>query len=192
MTIQLIVGLGNPGQSYSADRHNAGQWFVELLCHQMKTSFTPHAKLNAQIAQGSIDQNALRLAVPMTYMNESGIAVKAVSQYYKISPEDILVVHDELDLSPGIARLKKDGGHGGHNGLRSLIQHLGSNQFWRLRLGIGHPGHKDDVSDYVLKKPSLHEQTQIEAAILESTRVLPLLLQGQTEKAQTQLHSQLK
>lgn len=192
MTIQLIVGLGNPGQSYSADRHNAGQWFVDLLCRQMKTAFAPQPKLNAQIAQGSIDQNALRLALPMTYMNESGIAVKAVSQYYKIAPEDILVVHDELDLAPGIARLKKDGGHGGHNGLRSLIQHLGSNQFWRLRLGIGHPGHKDDVSDYVLKKPSLHEHTQIEAAILESTRVLPLLLQGQTEKAQTQLHSQLK
>jgi PTH1 family peptidyl-tRNA hydrolase len=192
MTIQLIVGLGNPGQSYSADRHNAGQWFVELLCQQIKSSFSPNTKLNAQIAQGTFNQIALRLMIPMTYMNESGLAVKAVCQYYKIEPENVLVAHDELDLAPGIARLKKDGGHGGHNGLRSLIQHLGTNQFWRLRLGIGHPGHKDDVSDYVLTKPSIHETTQIEAAILESTRVLPLLLQGQSEKAQTQLHSQLK
>lgn len=192
MTIQLIVGLGNPGQSYSADRHNAGQWFVELLCRQLKTSLIPHVKLNAQIAQATLDQISLRLIVPMTYMNDSGLAVKAVSQYYKVEPQDILVAHDELDLPAGVARLKKDGGHGGHNGLRSMIQHLGSNQFWRLRLGIGHPGHKDDVSDYVLKRPSLHEQGQIEAAILESTRVLPLLLQGHSEKAQTQLHSQLK
>ncbi len=186
--IQLIVGLGNPGPEYAKTRHNAGAWFVEAIAKQSGTSLRLESKLHGFTALTDYFPTPCRLFIPTTYMNESGIAVAAVARFYKIAPENILIAHDELDFDPGVAKLKKAGGHGGHNGLRSLIGHL-SADFWRLRVGIGHPGHKDRVHDYVLSPPSLSDQKKILDSLDAAIDAMPLLIQGKSEEAMTQLHS---
>jgi len=151
--IRMIVGLGNPGPDYDETRHNAGFWLVDLLARQHGGTFRSERKFNAEAASSRIDGADVLLLKPQTFMNRSGQAVQAACAYLKIPVEEVLVAHDDLDLQPGDARLKLGGGHGGHNGLRDLIAHLGAG-FWRLRLGIGHPGNRAEVIDYVLKRPS--------------------------------------
>lgn len=192
--IRLIVGLGNPGAEYAKTRHNVGAWFVEFLAGQHNTTFRLDKKLHGSIAEfnccersGSASDHAF-LFIPSTYMNESGIAVSAFIKFHKINIDEMLVVHDELDFEPGIVRLKKGGGHGGHNGLRDIIAHL-SADFYRLRIGIGHPGHRDDVTDYVLGNPSRDDRVEIIKSIDESFRVMPELLSGEFQKAFHTLHS---
>ena len=188
-SIQLIVGLGNPGPDYERTRHNAGFWFVDALAREHGGSFRHENKFHGETTRLTIDGHDCRLLKPLTYMNRSGQSASALAKFYRIPLDAILVVHDELDLPPGVARLKKGGGHGGHNGLRDLHSALGGNGYWRLRLGIGHPGHKDDVVDYVLKKPSKSDERLIEDAIDDGLRVVAQLLAGETERAMHQLHS---
>ena len=155
MPIKLCVGLGNPGATYEQTRHNAGQWFIRLLAERWGVSFRVDKKLQAHVA---VDPSRhVHLMKPIAYMNQSGLSVRAVSHFYRILPEEILVVHDDLDVAVGRFKLKSGGGHGGHNGLRDVIAHLGHDSFHRLRVGIGHPGHKDAVLNYVLDKPSVAE-----------------------------------
>lgn len=188
-SVKLIVGLGNPGQQYVQTRHNAGFWFVEDVARQYGVQFRPETKFLGEAARVQSSGVDAWLLKPMTYMNRSGQSIQALAKFYKIAPEEILVVHDELDLEPGVARLKKGGGHGGHNGLRDTIAALGTKEFQRLRLGIGHPGSSKQVVDYVLKAPSKTELTAIETAIDEAGRVLPDVLGGKMEKAMNQLHT---
>jgi PTH1 family peptidyl-tRNA hydrolase len=186
MTIKLIVGLANPGSEYAQTRHNAGEWFVEALCADPLKS---ESKFHASHVLTTIHQVPVRVLVPMTYMNESGKAVAAYAQFYKINPDEILVAHDELDLPPGTVRLKQGGGHGGHNGLRHIIQALGTPNFHRLRIGIGHPGNKDQVSDFVLHKPSSDDKRLIDDAIHDALRVMSLVMQDKMQDAMKELHT---
>ncbi|HHH45328.1 MAG TPA: aminoacyl-tRNA hydrolase [Gammaproteobacteria bacterium] len=187
--IQLIVGLGNPGSDYEPTRHNAGFWFVDELAQRCHQSFRSEQRFQSEIARCRIEGSDCRLQKPMTFMNRSGQAVRSLMQFFRIPLEQVLVVHDELDLPPGVARLKKGGGHGGHNGLRDLISHLGGKDFYRLRVGIGHPGHRDQVVDYVLKRPSKQDRLQIEAALADALDAMPDIIQGQFERAMNTLHS---
>jgi PTH1 family peptidyl-tRNA hydrolase len=188
--IKLIVGLGNPGTEYRGTRHNAGADFVEELARQNGDSLQADSKFYGLAGQVTLAGHALRLLIPTTFMNRSGQAVAAMATFYKIAPEEILVAHDELDISPGTARFKRGGGHGGHNGLRDIIPALGnSRDFYRLRIGIGHPGHASKVSGYVLSKPSSEDRNRIDACIEEAIAALPLLLAGDDTKAMTRLHS---
>jgi PTH1 family peptidyl-tRNA hydrolase len=187
--IQLIVGLGNPGPEYSDTRHNVGAWFTELLAEQHNLSLKPETKfkgLVSRIQNGTVDCWLLN---PSTYMNHSGQAVKAMASFYKIPPEAILVAHDELDFPAGTIKLKQDGGHGGHNGLRDIIRHLNSQNFHRLRIGIGHPGHRDHVIDYVLHTPSRSDHQQIMAALDETLPLMPELLAGNVQAVTKKLHT---
>jgi PTH1 family peptidyl-tRNA hydrolase len=188
-TIQLIVGLGNPGPQYVDTRHNAGAWFLSEFLSQHNTELKPEKKfkgLYAKVRDGNQEYHCL---FPTVFMNLSGEAVAAVAKFFKIPTEAILVAHDELDLPPGEIRLKLAGGHGGHNGLRSLISCLGSPNFARLRIGIGHPGSSHLVSNYVLNKPSKAEDQRIDQAIAEAQTVMPYALKGDFQKAMLQLHS---
>lgn len=189
-TIELIVGLGNPGREYEQTRHNAGAWLVAALAHRYQATLTPESKFFGLTARLTIGGRDVRLLIPGTYMNRSGQAVGAISQFFKIEPAHILVAHDELDLPPGSARLKFGGGHGGHNGLRDIIASLGnSRDFGRLRLGIGHPGSAPQVTGYVLSKAPATEQQCIEAAIDAALDALPLVIDGEWSRAMNQLHS---
>ena len=189
-SVRLIVGLGNPGSDYDKTRHNAGQDFVTELARQHSQALSPTPKFFGLSARILINHKDVRLLVPTTYMNRSGQAVAAMSQFYKIDPENILVVHDELDLDPGVARLKVGGGHGGHNGLRDIISSLGNNKnFGRLRIGIGHPGNSKQVANYVLKRAPAGEQSLIEDSLDESIRYVPDLVAGDWEKAMRELHT---
>ncbi|MDD5384087.1 MAG: aminoacyl-tRNA hydrolase [Gallionella sp.] len=187
--IRLIVGLGNPGREYETTRHNAGYWWVNELARLQKLSFKSEAKYHGLTARGQLHGHEMLLLKPLTFMNVSGRAVGALAQFYKIAPAEILVVHDELDLPPGVARLKMGGGHGGHNGLKDIIAHLGSKDFWRLRLGIGHPGDRADVAGYVLNDPRREERELIDEAIQRALHVAPLIVEGKTEAAMLKLHS---
>lgn len=187
--IQLIVGLGNPGPEYVNTRHNVGFWLVEHLCEQQKTPLCLETKFKGHVATVSFQGRPIRALLPMTYMNRSGQSVSALSQFFKIEPNQILVIHDELDLPPGSARLKFDGGDGGHNGLKDIISHLGTKQFYRLRLGIGHPGNRDEVSDYVLHRPSLSDKQKILTSIEQALHVLPDVVNGNFNKAMNALHT---
>lgn len=187
--IQLVVGLGNPGSEYEPTRHNAGFWFVDELVRGCQQGFRAEQRFQSDVARCLVDGSEYRLQKPMTYMNRSGQPVGALARFFKIPLEQILVVHDELDLPPGTVRLKKGGGHGGHNGLRDLISHLGSKDFYRLRVGIGHPGHKDQVVDYVLKKPSKEDRRLIDDALHDALGVMPAVVAGQFERAMHILHS---
>lgn len=180
--ISLIVGLGNPGSRYEQTRHNAGFWFVEELARLKGAHFRPESKFSGEVCKVVLEGRDVWLLKPDTFMNRSGLAVNRLASFYKIPVEQILVAHDELDLEPGTARLKTAGGHGGHNGLRDIIAHLGK-EFHRLRIGIGHPGHRDQVTDYVLHRASQDEQISIENSIDDALRVLPLLAEGSWEKA---------
>lgn len=188
-SVKLIVGLGNPGSQYEQTRHNAGFWFVEEVARQFNVQFRPETKFLGEATRVQANGQDFWLLKPTTFMNRSGQSIQALANFYKIEPEAILVVHDELDLDPGVARFKKGGGHGGHNGLRDTISALGSKEFWRLRLGIGHPGDRKHVVDYVLKAPSKTDFKEIDDAIYEATRVLPEMLSGNSEKAMNQLHT---
>lgn len=185
--LKLFVGLGNPGEKYADTRHNAGFWWIDLVAEQTSTPISLDAKMYGAV--GKLNQNAWLLK-PNTFMNVSGKSVAALANYFKISPEEILVIHDELDLSPGQAKLKFGGGHGGHNGLRDIHAALGTPNYWRLRLGIGHPGNKNEVVNYVLKPPTKDEQSAIDQGIDNSTKVLDLLLKGDVEQAMLKLHTQ--
>lgn len=188
--IKLIVGLGNPGGEYRGTKHNAGADFVEQLARDNGAELRSEAKFFGLAGQITVSGHSLRLLIPTTFMNRSGKAVAAIATFYKITPQEILIAHDELDIQPGTARFKRGGGHGGHNGLRDIIPALGnSRDFYRLRIGIGHPGHASKVSGYVLSQPSAADRDRIDASIEEAVRSLPLLLDGDDVKAMTRLHS---
>ncbi len=188
MSIKLIVGLRNPGSAYTHTRHNAGGWFVEALAHQYNASFKPDKKLHAELTCLEADSVSCRAVLPSVFMNHSGLPVQALCQFYRIEPNEIIVAHDELDLPVGRIKLKTGGGHGGHNGLRDIIQQLGSNDFHRLRVGIGHPGHKELVLNYVLGKPTSHERLLMCDAIERGVAVMPTALSGGIAVAMSQLN----
>lgn len=187
--IQLLVGLGNPGEEYTHTRHNAGAWWLERLASDQGAELRFDNKFHGKTGAVEMAGHKAWLLQPTTFMNASGQAVRAMSQFYQIPPEAILVVHDELDFPAGTVRLKKGGGHGGHNGLRDIMQHLHTDGFFRLRLGIGHPGVRSQVHDYVLSRPSVHDLSLITDAIDQSMVVLPDLMAGDVEKAMQVLHS---
>jgi PTH1 family peptidyl-tRNA hydrolase len=188
-SIKLIVGIGNPGAEYQDTRHNAGVWFVELLANHWQQNFHNEKKFKGRIATVKIGDIESWLVIPTTYMNLSGQAVNAIAKFYKLIPEEILIVHDELDFEPGIIRLKHSGGSGGHNGLKDIIAQLGSANFYRLRIGIGHPGNRDQVLDYVLHKPSANDNELIRQAMEKTLPLIPDLVQGQISKVTQKLHS---
>lgn len=188
MTIKLIIGLRNPGSAYEYTRHNAGAWLVWALAKRHNIQFKLEKKLQAELAILELNQNLSKLVLPLTFMNLSGQPVRLISQFYRIQPEEILVAHDELDLPAGRIKLKTGGGHGGHNGLKDIIAQLGSVEFHRLRIGIGHPGHRDLVHQYVLGKPSVQDRQLIHDAIDRSITLIPLMLSGDLSKAMNQLN----
>lgn len=189
-SVQLIVGLGNPGPKYEATRHNAGFWCLEALARQASISLRAERKFHGWTGRWQSDAGDVHLLCPATYMNHSGRAVAALMQFYRIDPAAVLVVHDEIDLSVGEARLKVGGGHGGHNGLRDIVAALGTPAFSRLRLGVGHPGQADQVVSYVLHAPGRAERDGIDQAIERALTVMPLVIAGARERAQQQLHTQ--
>ena len=187
--LHLIVGLGNPGPEYEQTRHNAGAWFVSQLAADHGIRLASEPKFHGLTGRGNIAGQEVRLLIPTTFMNRSGMAVGAMATFFKIPPDSILVAHDELDLLPGQIRLKTGGGHGGHNGLRDMITCLGNhNGFHRLRIGIGHPGEAKQVSGFVLGKAPSSEQDKIDAAILEALRHAETLVKGDIAKAMNQLN----
>jgi PTH1 family peptidyl-tRNA hydrolase len=190
LPLRIIVGLGNPGPEHQVTRHNAGFWFVDLLARRHGGEFRDYRKYSGETARINIADREFMLLKPTTYMNRSGLSIRQVSDFFKIAPEEILVAHDELDLPVGSVRLKQGGGHGGHNGLRDTIAHIGE-AFWRLRLGIGHPGNKAEVIDYVLTRASRTEEDLILETISTSADVMPLLLEQGAERAMTRLHSRV-
>lgn len=187
--IQLIVGLGNPGSEYENTRHNAGAWFVEELADVSRISLRHEKKYQGLHGQAKLHGHEFHLLIPTTYMNLSGQSVKALASYYKILPENILVAHDEIDLPAGDIRIKYDGGHGGHNGLRDIIRHLSTNQFYRLRIGVGRPRTSEEVHDYVLNTPNKSDRALIDTAMENANRILPHVLDGQFQKAMHELHT---
>ena len=189
--IKLIVGLGNPGEKYTKTRHNAGFLFLDRLCEQVGASLKADKHSQGLTVKTLIAGREVRLLAPNTFMNLSGQAVVAACQYYKIDLSEILVVHDELDLDVGIGRLKLNGGHGGNNGLRDIIQKTGSKEFARLRIGIGHPGVGRDVSSYVLKQANKSDQQKIDLVIDESLRVIDWVVEGDFARAMNELHTNL-
>ncbi len=187
--IKLIVGLANPGAKYEGTRHNAGEWLVNELARMYNTSLKEEAKYFGKIAKINTAQGEVRLLVPTTFMNLSGKAVGALANFYRIKPEEILVAHDELDLPPGVAKIKQGGGHGGHNGLKDIIASLGNNNnFYRVRIGIGHPGHRDLVAGYVLGKPAPEDQEKINSAVDEASRCVEVLFKEGIVKATNRLN----
>ena len=188
--IQLIAGLGNPGSKYEQTRHNAGFWFVDAVARRYDAVFRAEGRYKSDVARCRIDGQDCRLQKPMDFMNCSGMPVASLAAFYRIPRQAILVVHDELDLPPGTVRLKKGGGHGGHNGLRDLIPKLGGSDFLRLRIGIGHPGHRDDVTGHVLKPASREERDAIETAIDAAMQVLPDIVAGKLDSAMKTLHTE--
>jgi len=189
--IKLIVGLGNPGEKYAKTRHNAGFLFVDQLCRQFGSVLKADKNCFGRSAKVSVAGQDVRVLAPDTFMNLSGKAMVAATQYYKISMSEVLVAHDELDLDAGVARLKLSGGHGGNNGLRDIIQKSATRDFARLRIGIGHPGVGRDVSAYVLKPANKDDQSKIDTAIAESLRVIDLIVQGAFPRAMNELHTNL-
>ncbi len=193
MSIRLIVGLGNPGPEYEQTRHNAGFWLVDQLANSLPgCRLQRESRFNAFVAKTSIAGNEVWLLEPQTFMNRSGQSVGGLARFFKILPDEILVVHDELDLAPGVAKLKKGGSSGGHNGLKDITAALGTQDYWRLRLGIGHPramGIQQPVADFVLHRPRKEEQNLIEEAIDKSVRIIPLACEGKLDIATMQLHT---
>ena len=177
--IKLFVGLGNPGTGYEATRHNAGFWWVDALARDWKLSLQPERSYHGLVARATIGGNSVWLLEPQTFMNLSGKSVAALARFFKIAPEEILVVHDELDVVPGQAKLKFGGSHAGHNGLRDIHAQLGTGDYWRLRLGIGHPGVKSEVVDWVLKKPLQEQREAIDDAIVRTLHAVPALVAGE-------------
>ena len=187
--IKLIIGLGNPGREHEATRHNAGFWWVDEFVRSQGGSFRVDNKFHGMVARVSVHGHDVHLLKPQTFMNDSGRAVAALALFYKILPNQMLVVHDELDLPPGSAKIKLGGGPGGHNGLKDIIAHLGTKEFWRLRIGIGHPGERNAVVNYVLNAPRKEEQGLIDEALQRAQDVAPLVVEGKLEAAMLKLHS---
>jgi PTH1 family peptidyl-tRNA hydrolase len=187
--IKLFVGLGNPGQEYQSTRHNAGFWWLDALAHELKVTLAGDKAFHGQVGRTTVHGQTVWLLKPQTFMNLSGRSVAAVARFYKIPPEEILVAHDELDIVPGQLKLKRGGSHAGHNGLRDIHEQLGSADYWRLRLGIGHPGVKSEVIHWVLKKPMAAHMEAIEASIERSMHAVPLLLAGDMARATMMLHT---
>ena len=190
--IRLFVGLGNPGTEYEATRHNAGFWWVDALADRLKARLAPeraYQGLVARVTPASAPAGPVWLLEPMTYMNRSGVSVAGLARFFKIAPAEILVVHDELDLPPGEAKLKQGGSAAGHNGLKDIHAMLGTLDFWRLRIGIGHPGHKGEVPNYVLKRPSADDREAIDQAIEQSLGASELLIEGAMDKALARIHA---
>ncbi len=189
MAIRLIAGLGNPGREHERDRHNVGFWLAARLAERHRVSPRNELKYHALVAKMPVAGGEAWLVLPQTYMNLSGRAVGAIARFYKVAPEEILVLHDELDFNPGIARLKFGGGVAGHNGLKDIAANLGSQGFWRLRIGIGHPGDRALVADYVLSSPSPQDRAAIEEALDRSMAAFPLIEEGRMEAAMLKLHT---
>lgn len=187
--IRLIVGLGNPGPEYAATRHNVGYWLADGLASRFGQVFKAEGRFHGELCRIGCGSADLRLLKPSTYMNHSGRSVAAVSRYFEIPPERILIAHDELDLPVGTVRLKQGGGHAGHNGLRDTIAILGTREFWRLRIGIDHPGDRSLVTGYVLGRPSRDDAQRIEEALLDAQGTLEDLLSGRFQAAMKRLHS---
>src|SRR3990170_7396724 len=192
MSIRLIAGLGNPGRKHERDRHNVGFWFVSRLAALQEVEMRSQSRFHGVVGKAGSSGSEVWFVMPQTYMNASGMAVGALARFYKIAPEECLVVHDELDFAPGVARLKRGGGVAGHNGLRDIAAHLGTQDYWRLRIGIGHPGDKNVVADYVLSSPSAPERERIESAIVRCLEASPLLLAGHMHAAMLKLHTKEK
>ena len=188
--IRLLVGLGNPGPEYVATRHNAGFWFIDEVARKLGATLAPERSYFGLVARVSRPDGPIWLLEPMTFMNLSGKSVAGLARFFKIAPNEILVVHDELDLLPGHAKMKLGGGHGGHNGLKDIHAQLGSADYWRLRLGIGHPGVKAEVVNYVLRKPPAEQREAIDKSIAQSLGALDLVLAGDMEKALIKVHAQ--
>ena len=188
--IKLLVGLGNPGQEYEATRHNAGFWWLEAVARELKASLSTDKAYHGKVARVQVQGHSLWLLQPQTFMNLSGKSVSALARFFKIAPNEILVAHDELDLPPGQAKLKFGGGHAGQNGLRDIHAQLGTGDYWRLRIGIGHPGVKSEVSNWVLGKPMAEQRTAMEEAIARSVKAAPLLIGGDMEKAMQLIHTE--
>ncbi|WP_273778690.1 MULTISPECIES: aminoacyl-tRNA hydrolase [unclassified Acinetobacter] len=186
--ISLIVGLGNPGKEYAQTRHNAGFWFVESLAEKYGITLKADPKFHGISGRGNIEGQDVRLLLPTTFMNRSGQSVVPFAKFYQIAPESILIAHDELDMNPGVIRLKSGGGHGGHNGLRDIVPHIGSN-FHRLRIGIGHPGSKERVSGHVLSKAPRNEQDLMDDAIAHAMSRVKLLVSGDIAQAMNQINA---
>ncbi len=187
--IRLLVGLGNPGAEYEATRHNAGFWFVDEVARALKVTLVPERSYFGLAARANTPHGPVWLLEPMTFMNLSGKSVAALARFFKIAPNEILVAHDELDLLPGQVKLKLGGSHAGHNGLKDIHAQLGSADYWRLRLGIGHPGVKAEVVDYVLRKPPAEQREAIDKVIEQSLSALDLLLAGEMERATMKINA---
>ena len=187
--LRLIVGLGNPGPDYSETRHNAGFWFCERLARELGIPFARESRYHGLVAKSRPASADFFLLMPQTFMNRSGQSVQAITHFYRIAPEEMLVVHDELDIPPGQLRLKFGGGLGGHNGLKDITSHLGTQDYWRLRIGIGHPGDKNDVVNYVLKPPRKEEAGEIDAAIDRALLTWPLLAKSDFNAATQKINA---
>ena len=187
--IRLFVGLGNPGPEYESTRHNAGFWWLDEVARTLKTSLVMDRAYHGLVGRCSVNGQTVWLLKPQTFMNLCGKSVAALARFYKIEPHEILVAHDELDIVPGEAKLKLAGSHAGHNGLRDIHAQLGTDDYWRLRLGVGHPGVKAEVIDWVLKKPSADHRIAIEQSIARALTALPHLLAGEMDKATLLIHT---
>ena len=187
--IKLFVGLGNPGPDYEATRHNTGFWWIDALARELKTTLVPDRSYHGLVARTTVHGQSVWLLQPQTFMNLSGKSVAALARFFKIAPDEILVAHDELDFPPGQVKLKRGGSHAGHNGLRDIHGQLGSPDYWRLRIGIGHPGVKSEVAHWVLKKPSPDQRTLIEDSIAHSLKACQALLVGDMDKATLLIHT---
>ena len=187
--IKLFVGLGNPGPEYEATRHNAGFWWIDALARELKVTLVPERSYHGLVARASVAGHSVWLLQPQTFMNLSGKSVASLARFFKIQPDEILVAHDELDFEPGVVKLKRGGSHGGHNGLRDIHAQLGSSDYWRLRIGIGHPGVKSEVIHWVLKKPAPDQRTLIEDSITHALQAASALLAGDMDKATQMVHT---
>ena len=187
--IKLFVGLGNPGPEYEATRHNAGFWWIDALSRELKAPLSLDKNYHGQVVRTTVNGQTVWLLKPLTFMNLSGKSVAALARFFKISPAEVLVAHDELDIVPGQVKLKFGGSHAGHNGLRDIHAQLGSADYWRLRIGVGHPGVKAEVINWVLKKPSQEHRVAIEDCIDRCLKAVPELLQGEMEKATMMIHT---
>lgn len=186
--IQLVVGLGNPGNEHARTRHNAGFWVADELVRRARGAWSEERKFHGDLSKATLGGREVRLLKPMTYMNRSGLAVQSLMGYLKLAPEQVLVIHDEIDLPNGTVRLKRDGGHGGHNGLRDINQHLGD-QYRRVRIGVGRPVHSAEVIDYVLERPRQEEQPVLDAAVLTAADAVEMIVGQSLEKAMLKFHS---
>ena len=187
--IKLFVGLGNPGPEYEDTRHNAGFWWIDALARELKVSLVPDKGYHGRVARTSVHGHTVWLLQPQTFMNLSGRSVAALARFFKIQPDEILVAHDELDIVPGQVKLKLGGGHAGHNGLRDIHAQLGSPDYWRLRLGIGHPGVKSEVANWVLKKPPQDHRIAIDVCIDRALKAVPAMIAGEMDKATLLVHT---